>query len=156
MRIVLTCGGIIRQGPERELLDDYIRRANLLAQNHGFPRVHENEIDLQREKTRADETQKLFSGLSDRTKRIILDERGESLSTRAMATQLDIMREDRWTGIYFVIGGADGLDHSRIDSRDKLWCLGRATWPHKLLRIMLAEQVYRIYSIWAGTPYHRS
>ena len=66
---------------------------------------------------------------------------------------------ERWlaTGrpVCFLIGGAEGLDAPAIARADYVLSLGRLTWPHFLVRVMLAEQVYRARSIAAGHPYHR-
>ncbi len=54
------------------------------------------------------------------------------------------------------IGGADGLDPTLYDRADATLCLGKMTWPHQLVRILLAEQLYRAVTILSGHPYHRS
>ena len=64
--------------------------------------------------------------------------------------------QDQGTGsIAFIIGGADGLDESIRDRANQLIAFGAMTWPHQLVRILLAEQLYRAYSILAGHPYHK-
>ena len=155
MRITLRSGGVIRNGPERDLIDDYIKRANGLTRNTGFQSVNEDQIDLKKEKNRRDETQKLLPGLPASTFRVILDERGKSVSSRDIAKHLAKARDDGYTEFEFVIGGADGFEPAAIPAGTIKWSFGIQTWPHKLVRIMLAEQVYRALSILARTPYHR-
>ena len=155
MRITLRSGGIIRSGPERELIDDYLKRANGLTRNTGFQSVSEDQIDLKKEKSRAEETHKLLPDLPASTCRVILDERGKSVSSRDIAKYLARARDDGYSECVFVIGGADGFEPAGIPAGTQKWSFGVQTWPHKLVRVMLAEQVYRALSILAGSPYHR-
>ena len=155
MKLFIRCGGIIRSGPERDLIDTYLKRGNQLARQKGYPQIIEDEVDLKRCKDRHEETQKILGPTPNPDLRIFLDERGKSLKTYEMANKLNEMRRESGTNIQFVIGPADGFDTALMPSGAIKWRLGAQTWPHKLLRAMLAEQVYRIYSIWAGTPYHR-
>ena len=84
-----------------------------------------------------------------------LDERGRSLSSAAFADYLGRRRDEGVADLAFVIGGADGLAE-RVRSRaDLVLSLGAPTWPHLLVRGLLAEQLYRAQSILAGHPYHR-
>ena len=83
-----------------------------------------------------------------------LDERGEQLTTLVLATHL---REWQGAGcdICFIIGGADGL-HDDVKQRgDKLFSLSRLTLPHGMVRVLLAEQLYRAWSVTQNHPYHR-
>ena len=86
--------------------------------------------------------------------KIVLDERGELWSTKKLATFLqDAMTEGQQPG--FVIGSADGLDESIKAAADHRIALSRLTLPHGLVRVMLAEQLYRAVSILQNHPYHR-
>jgi 23S rRNA (pseudouridine1915-N3)-methyltransferase len=64
-------------------------------------------------------------------------------------------REAGHNEIIFAIGGADGFEPSALPAQHVKWRFGQQVWPHKLLRVMLAEQIYRALSILAKTPYHR-
>ena len=86
---------------------------------------------------------------------IALDERGDDLSSNGLAEQLCRWRDDGNRQICFLIGGADGLDAALLARADRRVAFGRATWPHLLVRVMLAEQLYRVSSILSGHPYHR-
>lgn len=89
-------------------------------------------------------------------KTVLLDERGEDLSSEALA---EIVRKWRDGGIRecrFVLGAADGHAEQDRHEADLLLAFGKATWPHLLARAMLAEQLYRATTIIAGHPYHRS
>jgi len=159
MKIILRAGGIMRSGPEREMVDDYITRAQGLARATGFISISEDSIDLRAAKTRKDATQRLLSGLPNTARIIIFDERGKSLTSRHIAQQFQTWRDNGIAETYLLIGGADGFDPDtlRTDGPSHLihWGLGAQTWPHKLVRVMAAEQIYRALSILARTPYHR-
>lgn len=85
-----------------------------------------------------------------------LDERGEALPSAELARRLGGWRDSGVREARFLIGGADGLSAAERASAD--WCLafGPATWPHLMVRAMLAEQLYRAMTILAGHPYHRA
>lgn len=90
------------------------------------------------------------------TDRIIaLDERGDSLTSQALATRLGDWRDQGIRSITILIGGADGLDRELIDAAAIKLAFGRMTWPHLLVRAMLTEQLYRASTILQGHPYHR-
>ena len=96
----------------------------------------------------------LQGALPPRALKVMLDERGQQLSSLEFATQLG-----RWleTGrpLAFVVGGADGLGDAVRSQADCLLSLGRMTFAHRLVRLLLAEQLYRAVSILEGSPYHR-
>ncbi|MBV8972579.1 MAG: 23S rRNA (pseudouridine(1915)-N(3))-methyltransferase RlmH [Sphingomonadaceae bacterium] len=86
---------------------------------------------------------------------VLLDERGDSLSSRALADRLARWRDDGIREARFVIGPADGHGDAARAAAGALLSFGPATWPHLLVRAMLAEQLYRATSLLAGHPYHR-
>jgi 23S rRNA (pseudouridine1915-N3)-methyltransferase len=86
---------------------------------------------------------------------VALDEKGKDLSSRAFAKQMGRWLDDARPCIAFLIGGADGLDDAVRRRADLILSFGRLTWPHLLVRGMLAEQIYRSQQILAGHPYHR-
>jgi 23S rRNA (pseudouridine1915-N3)-methyltransferase len=89
------------------------------------------------------------------TRTVLLDERGEMLSSSDFAARLGRWRDEGVREARFLIGAADGFGDAERASADLLLSFGRATWPHMLARAMLAEQVYRATTILAGHPYHR-
>ena len=158
MKLILRAGGILRSGPEREMVHDYITRAQGLARTTGFISVTEDSIDLRSAKTRQDETLRLLDGIPNTAKIIILDERGKTPTSRQIAKQFESWRDDGIAASYFLIGGADGFDPATLKANAPhitRWAFGPQTWPHKLVRVMAAEQIYRALSILARTPYHR-
>lgn len=86
---------------------------------------------------------------------VVLDERGTALSSTAFAHRLGGWRDQGVREVRFLLGPADGHAEATRKSADLLLALGPATWPHLLARAMLAEQLYRAWSILAGHPYHR-
>ena len=153
MKLVIRAGGVIRSGPEREMINDYVSRASALTRQVGFTSLEEQQVDLRNCKTRKAETQQLL--VAGAGKIIILDERGKSLTSRALSKQLARWRDDGEPQVTFLIGGADGFEPGALPRETVKWSFGAQTWPHKLVRVLLAEQVYRALSILAGTPYHR-
>jgi 23S rRNA (pseudouridine1915-N3)-methyltransferase len=86
---------------------------------------------------------------------VLLDERGEALSSLAFAKRLEGWRDGGKREARFLIGAADGHDDEMRGRADLLLSFGPATWPHMLARAMLAEQLFRATAILAGHPYHR-
>ena len=84
-----------------------------------------------------------------------LDEAGESLSTASLAKKMDGWRMDG-RDVAFIIGGADGLCESVLSSADLKWSLSTLTFPHGLVRVLVAEQIYRAWTLNVGHPYHRA
>ena len=85
---------------------------------------------------------------------IALDEGGKLVSTKDVATAMadwQMMGQN----INIIIGGADGLDHSIKQLADRTWSLSRLTFPHQLVRVVIAEQIYRAHSLLNNHPYHR-
>jgi 23S rRNA (pseudouridine1915-N3)-methyltransferase len=86
---------------------------------------------------------------------VVLDERGEVLSSTAFAKQLEAWRDGAKREARFLIGAADGHEDEQRRGADLLLSFGAATWPHLLVRAMVAEQLFRATSILANHPYHR-
>jgi 23S rRNA (pseudouridine1915-N3)-methyltransferase len=86
---------------------------------------------------------------------IVLDERGRALSSTELAKALEGWRDSGKREARFLIGAADGHDEAQRQGADLLLSFGAATWPHLLVRAMLAEQLFRATSILANHPYHR-
>ena len=85
----------------------------------------------------------------------VLDERGEAMSSPEFADRLARLRDSGRQDLAFVIGGADGIAPALRDRAEMAVSFGRMVWPHMLVRVMLAEQLYRAASILSGAPYHR-
>jgi 23S rRNA (pseudouridine1915-N3)-methyltransferase len=86
---------------------------------------------------------------------VALDERGAAWSSRGLADRLSAWRSEGEAELAFAIGGAEGLGAAVLDRADAILSLGAMTWPHRLVRGMLLEQLYRAQQILTGHPYHR-
>jgi 23S rRNA (pseudouridine1915-N3)-methyltransferase len=99
------------------------------------------------------EAKRIVTALPTRCFMVALDQRGRSCTTEALASRLS-----EWQSrgdVAFVIGGADGLSETIVRAADFRWSLSELTLPHALVRVILAEQLYRAVSIRKGLPYHR-
>ena len=97
----------------------------------------------------------LLAALPPKALVVVLDEHGKDLSSRELAAKLAGWKDQGMRDIAFVIGGADGLSEAVKAKAGFTLGLGRKTWPHKLARVMLLEQLYRVQQINSGHPYHR-
>ena len=108
-----------------------------------------SEIEVRR-----NESESLRSKIPDGARVIALDGRGKPWSTEDLATQLEAWQMDG-RPVALLIGGASGLDDSILALADQRWSLGPLTLPHMLVRVLLAEQLYRAWSVTTGHPYHK-
>jgi len=155
VKIILRAGGVIRSGPERAMIDDYMKRAQGLSRGTGFLGVEEQQVDLRSAKSRESETVTLLKDIPSGAKLIIFDERGKTPTSREISKHFASWRDEGHSQLILTIGGADGFEPSAIPQGTTRWAFGPQTWPHKMVRMMAAEQIYRALSILARTPYHR-
>jgi 23S rRNA (pseudouridine1915-N3)-methyltransferase len=160
MRIVIAAVGRLKQGPERELAAEYCKRAAKVGRAFGLRDIEIVEIRESRaadaERRKVEESIAIANVIPERAVIVILDERGTSLDSAALAATLREWRAEDRPAVCFVIGGADGLASSLRDRAKLKLAFGTATWPHQLVRVMLLEQLYRAGTILAGHPYHRA
>jgi 23S rRNA (pseudouridine1915-N3)-methyltransferase len=157
VRWQLLAIGRLKSGPERELVDRYRVRADSLGRSSGFGALDLIEIAEARARTAPERVAAEASLLLTRaegTKLVAFDERAPTLSSPDFAERLRAWR-DGGSSISFVIGGPDGLDGSLRRRADLLVSFGQLTLPHQIVRVLVAEQVYRALTILAGHPYHR-
>lgn len=102
------------------------------------------------------EAQLLLEKVPHGSRLVALDGRGKTLDSAAFAKTLTAWRDQGVPEIAFLIGGADGLDPKIPEQASLVLSLGALTWPHMLVRVMLAEQLFRAESIASGHPYHRA
>ena len=101
------------------------------------------------------ESTALHAAMPTRSRIIALDVKGQAWSTEKLASNLeDWMAEGRDLG--FMIGGPDGISPEVMQKSDNRWSLGPLTLPHPLVRVVLAEQLYRAWTITQNHPYHRA
>ena len=101
------------------------------------------------------ESEALLRALPAKAFVILLDETGKDLSSREFAAKLAAWQDQGIHDFVFIIGGADGVANAVKTKANFVLGLGRKTWPHKLVRVMLLEQLYRAQQINSGHPYHR-
>ncbi len=152
MQCQIVAVGRARSGPMRDLFDDYAKRLK--------PPLELREVEERRplkgRELKSREGALLLDALPKDGLVLALDGGGKSLSSEDLAKRLGNWRDEGIRTAAFVIGGADGLDKTVLDRADFTLSLGAQTWPHMLVRVMLAEQLYRADSILAGHPYHRA
>ncbi|WP_312529572.1 23S rRNA (pseudouridine(1915)-N(3))-methyltransferase RlmH [Paracoccus sp. (in: a-proteobacteria)] len=154
MRLVLAAVGRLRKGPEAELVSDYLARFSKTGRALGFPPVTLIEVEDKRGGGMAAEAELLLRAIPDGAALVILDERGQKLTSPEFAERLGSWR-DQARDVCFIIGGADGIDPALRARADLAISFGQMVWPHMLVRVMLSEQLYRAATILAGSPYHR-
>ncbi|MCG6901378.1 MAG: 23S rRNA (pseudouridine(1915)-N(3))-methyltransferase RlmH [Rhodobacter sp.] len=156
MRLHICAVGRLRAGPERTLIDDYLTRCNRTGRALGLGPVSEHEVEDKKGGGMAAEAALLQRTLPGGARLVVLDERGKTLSSPRLAETLADWRDTGTQDVAFAIGGADGLDAEFRGDADLALSFGAMVWPHMLVRVMLAEQLYRAASILAGNPYHRA
>lgn len=145
----------MRDRPEAALAGDYVQRAAAAGRQLGFKAVEIAEVEGKPSGDARAEASALFRATPDGARKILLDERGAEWSSRQLAEKLARWRDDGVPCATFWIGGADGASQSVKDNADDKLAFGRQTWPHRLVRVMIAEQLYRALTILSGNPYHR-
>jgi 23S rRNA (pseudouridine1915-N3)-methyltransferase len=159
MRLTIGAIGRLKAGPERELVARYVERTGQIGRGLGLAAPEIVELDESRarrpEDRRRDEAAALTAALGDRHMIYALDAGGASPSSEAFAAEVGRLRDEGAGGIAFVIGGADGLAPEFLSAAARRIAFGAMTWPHQIVRILLAEQLYRAATILAGHPYHR-
>ena len=155
MRLHLCAVGRLRAGPERALVDDYLQRLDRTGRPLGLGPVTEHEVEDRRGGGMAAEGALLARAIPEGAALCVLDERGKTLSSPEFAQALAQWRDGGRQDAAFVIGGADGIDPALRARADLAISFGRMVWPHMLVRVMLAEQLYRAATILSGSPYHR-
>jgi 23S rRNA (pseudouridine1915-N3)-methyltransferase len=156
MRLHLCAVGRLRAGPERDLVDDYLERCARTGRGLGLGPVSVHEVEDRKGGGRSAEADLLARAIPEGAAVIALDERGKQLTSPDFAAALARFRDAGRGDLALLIGGADGLDPALRDRADMVLSLGPMVWPHLLVRVMLAEQLYRAASILAGAPYHRA
>jgi 23S rRNA (pseudouridine1915-N3)-methyltransferase len=160
MRLLIAAVGRLKAGPEREMLDRYVERANAAGRAVSLGPLEISEFaesqDRRPQDRMADEGRKLEAALPKGVKCIVLDAGDKSLRSEDFAVRLAAFRDQGASGAAFLIGGADGLDAGLKAKADLTISYGAATFPHQIVRILLAEQIYRAITILSGHPYHRA
>ena len=149
MRLVVAAVGRGRDDPAQQLFENY---------RHRLPwplELREVRAGGGGDAGREREAAALLKGLPEGAYVVALDGTGKALTSEAFAKRLARIRNDGVAVVAFLIGGADGHGAPALARADLVFSLGPMTWPHLLVRAMLAEQLWRAASILSGHPYHR-
>jgi len=152
LELVVLAVGRGREPPLDALFADYVRRCTWPIRL----------VEVQPRPTLAPDRRKdaeaalLLAAVPSGAVVVALDERGRDHSSGELAQRLGMWRDQGRRGAAFLIGGPDGLAEAALAAADLHLAFGRQTWPHRLVRVMLAEQLYRATTILGGHPYHRA
>ncbi len=155
MKVHICAVGRLRGGAERDLIDDYLTRFDRTGRALGLGPAQIHEVEDKKGGGMAAEAALLERAIPQGALVCTLDERGKVMSSPDFANLLGRWRDDGRSDVAFVIGGAGGIDPTLRAKADASLSFGKMVWPHMLVRVMLAEQLYRAASILAGSPYHR-
>jgi 23S rRNA (pseudouridine1915-N3)-methyltransferase len=151
VRILIAAVGRLRDAPSRALCDDYAARLT-------WP-LTVREVELKRAfppaQAREEEARLLLDAMGERPTLIALDERGAEWTSAEFARRIGLWRDEGVGELAFAIGGANGHGQALLSRASATVAFGRMTWPHRLARVMLIEQIYRAQQILSGHPYHR-
>lgn len=158
MRIQIRAIGQLKAGPEKDLLDLYRTRLtySLDMQEIVLPKkmAHKKRNE---ESLKEEEGTLLLSGITGGGMDVVvsLDERGSQMTSKEFAHYLAQLEQEGCRSLFFLIGGAYGLSAPVLQRSSLLLSLGKMTWPHLLVRGLLAEQLYRAQQIRHNHPYHK-
>lgn len=151
MRFWLAAVGRARADAARDLFQDYAARLT--------PPLTLREVEVKKrlppDELKRQEGELLLAAVPPGATLVVLDERGAALDSAAFARRIGLWRDDGAGDVAFLIGGADGHGEAIRKRADLLLSLGAMTWPHMLVRGLIAEQLFRAQCILSGHPYHR-
>ncbi len=159
MKIGIYAVGRLKAGPEKELASRYLDRFAKAGPQCGLEFTRSVELNESRagnaDTRKREEAQELSRQIPDGALIVVLDERGKAFDSAEFAKFIGDAADNGQRDMAFVIGGADGIDPELRDRARLVLNLGKLTWPHQLVRILIAEQLYRAVTILTGHPYHR-
>ena len=150
--LIAAIGKDKRSSPTFQLFEEYKKRTNWKIELKEL----EYKKPLPPEILKDKEASLLLENIEQNTKIIALDENGKNISSEDFASLIKNWQDEGSSNISFLIGGAAGHGKEALNKADFKLSFGKLTWPHMMVRSMLAEQIYRASSIIAGHPYHRS
>lgn len=151
MQIIIAAVGKAKRKAEAELVTHYLKQTRWDVVVKEIPDAPSN---ISADARRAREATAFDALLGAGSRLIAMDSTGKSLTSPAFAALIQNAQEASIKTLVLAIGGQDGLDPALLKRAHSTVAFGAATWPHQLLRAMLAEQVYRAYTITIGHPYH--
>lgn len=154
MHIHVISVGRLKSGPERDLIDEYLKRAGPVGRSLGVRSM--TEIEVASGGGMDAEGDRLMEKIPAGAHVLRLDEGGKSQRSVVFAENLRKWADQGVPELVFLIGGAEGYSQAVRKAAPNMLALGPQTWPHRLARVMLIEQIYRAVSILAGSPYHKA
>ena len=149
MKYIISTIGKIKTNDEDLITRKYIKRIKNIE-------LKQYEVKTKnKEKKIEEEADKLINSTPKDGKLILLDEEGENISSSDLAKLILNWKNSNITSVNFAIGGAFGNGIKIKRTADKIIALGRLTWPHQMVKMMISEQIYRIETIIHGHPYHK-
>ena len=149
MKYRISTIGKIKSNDEDLITNKYIKRIKNIE-------LKQYEVKAKnKEKKINEEAEKLINSTPKNGKLILLDEKGENISSEDLAKLILNWSNNNITSVNFAIGGAFGNGIKINKSADRIIALGKLTWPHQMVKMMVAEQIYRIETIIQGHPYHK-
>lgn len=149
MKYIISTIGKIRNNDEDLITRKYLKRIRNIE-------LKQYEIKTKnKEKKIEEEADKLINSTPKNGKLILLDEEGENISSSDLAKLILNWNNSNITSVNFAIGGAFGNGIKIKRTADKIIALGKLTWPHQMVKLMISEQIYRIETIINGHPYHK-
>lgn len=159
LRLSVIAVGRLKPGPERTIAGDYLTRAEGLGRKCGISKIGVTEFAESQASSSAarmaEEGRLVTAALPPKCFGVVLDERGMAMASDAFAGLIRRHLDGGTQDMAFVIGGPDGHSEGVRAAAGLLLSFGPMTWPHRLVRVMLFEQLYRAVTIIAGHPYHR-
>ena len=157
MKLSIVAVGRLRGGPDVDLTRDWLARAEAAGRAAHLAPVRCVEVEPKAAMgAREREAEALLAALDPGAVVILMDERGENWTSAELARRIGRWRDEGVQDVAFLIGGADGHGEAARKAARHALAFGPQTWPHRLLRAMLAEQLYRAVTILTGSPYHRA
>ena len=149
MKYIISTIGKIRNNDEDLITRKYLKRIRNIE-------LKQYEVKTKnKEKKIEEEADKLINSTPKNGKLILLDEEGENISSSDLAKLILNWNNSNITSVNFAIGGAFGNGIKIKRTADKIIALGKLTWPHQMVKMMISEQIYRIETIIQGHPYHK-
>ncbi len=155
MKLQISSIGRWSNGPEKGVYDHYAARIEKSGKPMGLGPLTLKEITFKKPATRDVEADALLASVAPDSYVLALDEHGKTASSEAIARLIGGERDQGRPHFTVLIGGADGHGPDIKRKADSQLSLGAMTWPHLLVRGLIAEQLYRAITILSGHPYHR-
>ncbi|MEE2878608.1 MAG: 23S rRNA (pseudouridine(1915)-N(3))-methyltransferase RlmH [Pseudomonadota bacterium] len=154
MKLTILAVGRLKSGPELDLFDDYVDRFRKAGRALGYRSL--DLVEVESGGGLDAEADRLIAKLPQGAHAIRLDEHGREYRSTAFSSYLATLRDRGTPDLCFLIGGAEGYGSSIRSAVTETMAFGKQTWPHRFVRAMLVEQLYRAVSIEAGLPYHKA